>query len=102
MEGVPLLPEIDHELVTKVMRFYSGERWRYADWSAGFCAVYLGMAEPDDEGCPEEILNAIAYLVVNGFLRPRNDKRGITFYGWVDKPSEDVSTGETEQFNLFD
>jgi hypothetical protein len=102
MKGVPLLPEIDQTLVTKVMRFYSGERWRYAEWSAGFCAVYLGLAQPEDDSCPEEVLNAIAYLVVNEYLRPRNDKRGITFYGWVDKPNGDVATSETEQFNFFD
>jgi hypothetical protein len=102
MEGIPLLPETDHELVTRVMRFYAGQRWRHADWSAGFCAVYLGMANLDDEVCPEPVLNAIAYLVVNGFLRPRNNKSGITFYGWVDKPNEDVLASETEQFNLFD
>lgn len=102
MENVPLLPDVDPRLVEDVMRFYSGERWRAAEWSAGFCAVYLGLATPEDEECPEPVLNAIAYLVVNGFLRPRNNKRGITFYGWVHKPNEDNADVETEQFDLFD
>ena len=93
------LPEIDQSLVNRVMYLYS--KHNDAEWSAGFCAVYLGLAEPEDD-CPPEVMNAIAYLVVHGFIRPRDHKNGITFYRWVNKHGEGVDQGASEQSNFFD
>lgn len=81
---LPLVPEVDPKTLEDVRRFY----WTYhdAEWSAGFCAVYLKRIGPDDE-TPEDILNAVAYLVIEGQLMPRDTLRGITFYSWVHRPT---------------
>lgn len=81
--GLPLVPEVDRKTLEEVQRFYL--TYDDAEWSAGFCAVYLGRIKHDEE-TPEDVLNAVAYLVIEGRLLPRDTVRGVTFYSWVHRP----------------
>lgn len=94
-----LLPEVNLDLVGRIRRFY----YTHGDaaWSAGFISIYLGETEyPYD--ATTEVLNALAYLVVEGELRPEDTARGITFYHYVGKSTQREPDDAEPQPVLFD
>jgi hypothetical protein len=94
-----LLPEINLDLVGRIRRFY--REHGDAPWSAGFISIYLGETDyPEDPS--DDVLNAIAFLVVEGELRPEDTLRGTTFYHSIDKPNELVKEDAEPQPHLFD
>jgi hypothetical protein len=94
-----LLPDINLDTVARIRRFY----YKHGDaaWSAGFISIYLGETEyPDD--ATHDVLNALAYLVVEGELRPEDTERGTTFYHYVDRQPQPVKEDAEPQPSLFD
>lgn len=94
-----LLPDVDLDLVGRIRKFY--HRHRDAAWSAGFISIYLGESEFPYDATPD-VLNAIAFLVLEGELRPEDTERGITFYHYVDKQPQLVKDDAEPQPSLFD